>query len=148
MKDAFADMAHLRKDRFDTVIDDETGIDPKGVTKIVLLYGQAYYSALEKRRELDRNDVALVRIEQLAPLHYARIVDAILRYPNAKDIVWFQEEARNAGAWRYVEPRLSVILETLKAQGKIRTSELQCVSRKTSAAPAVGKKSWHDEEQA
>ncbi len=55
MKDAFADMAHLRKDRFDTVIDDETGIDPKGVTKIVLLYGQAYYSALEKRRELDRN---------------------------------------------------------------------------------------------
>lgn len=55
MKDAFAPLSELTKNRFDSVIDDQTpGLDPKAVTKIVLLYGQAYYSALEKRTELGR----------------------------------------------------------------------------------------------
>jgi 2-oxoglutarate dehydrogenase complex dehydrogenase (E1) component-like enzyme len=88
--------------------------------------------------------VALVRIEQLAPLHYEKIVQALERYPNASQIVWFQEEHKNAGAWRYVQPRISVILEALKKKGKIRTDELLCVARKTSASPAVGKKSKHE----
>ena len=69
------------------------------------------------------------------------------QYSNASEIVWFQEEARNAGAWRYVEPRISVVLEVLKKKGQIKTNELTCISRKTSASPAVGKKSKHDEEQ-
>jgi len=55
MKDAFAPLSELTKNRFDSVIDDLTpGLDPKAVTKIVLLYGQAYYAALEKRTELGR----------------------------------------------------------------------------------------------
>lgn len=55
MKDAFAPLSELTKNRFDSVIDDLTpGLDPKGVTKIVLLYGQAYYAALERRTQLGR----------------------------------------------------------------------------------------------
>ena len=50
MKDAFAHLTELAQIKFDTIIDDPTGIDPKKVNKVVLLYGQAYYAALEKRK--------------------------------------------------------------------------------------------------
>ena len=50
MKDAFAPLSELAKNKFDTVIDDPTGLDAKKVKKVVLLYGQAYYAALEKRK--------------------------------------------------------------------------------------------------
>ena len=92
-------------------------------------------------------DVALVRIEQLAPLHYAGIVKVIKRYPNVKQVVWFQEEHKNSGAWSYVYPRISSVLEWLKKEGKINNSELKCVSRKTSASPAIGKKTKHNAQQ-
>jgi 2-oxoglutarate dehydrogenase complex dehydrogenase (E1) component-like enzyme len=92
-------------------------------------------------------DIAIVRIEQLAPLHYSNLVEIFEKYSNASDIIWFQEEHKNAGAWSYIYPRISVLLEVLKKKGKIQTDELQCISRKTSASPAVGKKSKHDFEQ-
>lgn len=92
-------------------------------------------------------DVALVRIEQIAPLHYSALVNVLQRYANATEFVWFQEEHRNSGAWSYVCPRISVLLEWLHRNGKVRSSLLECVSRKASASTAVGKKKKHDEEQ-
>jgi 2-oxoglutarate dehydrogenase E1 component len=88
-----------------------------------------------------------VRIEQIAPLHYSALVSVLERYVNATQIVWFQEEHRNSGAWNYVNPRISVVLEWLHRNGKVKSSLLECVSRKTSASTAVGKKKKHDEEQ-
>ena len=52
-RDSCSTLADLNADHFDTVIDD-TSVQPEEVTKVVLLYGQAYYSALEKRKELQR----------------------------------------------------------------------------------------------
>ena len=69
------------------------------------------------------------------------------RYKNATQFVWFQEEHRNSGALSYVLPRISVILEWLHKNQKVRSSVLECVSRRTSASTAVGKKKKHDEEQ-
>ena len=92
-------------------------------------------------------DVALVRIEQIAPLHYESLVKILSKYSNARQVVWFQEEHRNSGAWSYVQPRISVILEWLHKNNKVQSSHLECVSRKTSASTAVGKKKKHDEEQ-
>jgi len=88
-----------------------------------------------------------VRIEQIAPLHYSALVNVLQRYANATEFVWFQEEHRNSGAWSYVCPRISVLLEWLHRNGKVRSSLLECVSRKASASTAVGKKKKHDEEQ-
>jgi len=89
----------------------------------------------------------LIRIEQIAPLHYSNLVNILEKYSSAKQIVWFQEEHRNSGAWTYIQPRISVLIETLKKDGKITSSVLECVSRKTSASTAVGKKKKHDDEQ-
>lgn len=88
-----------------------------------------------------------MRVEQIAPLHYSALVSTFERYSNATQFVWFQEEHRNSGAWSYVNPRISLLLEWLHKNGKIRSSLLECVSRKTSASTAVGKKKKHDEEQ-
>lgn len=88
-----------------------------------------------------------MRVEQIAPLHYSALVNVLQRYVNATQFVWFQEEHRNSGAWSYVNPRISVVLEWLHRNGKVRSSLLECVSRKTSASTAVGKKKKHDEEQ-
>ena len=61
--------------------------------------------------------------------------------------MWFQEEHRNSGAWNYLAPRFDIILEELKKEGAIKYGGIECVSRRNSASPAVGKKRKHDEEQ-
>lgn len=99
-KDACSSFSELNRESFDTILDDPTqGVDPKSINKLVLCLGQAYYSALEKRNELGRKDVALVRIEQVAPLHYSGLIKIFEKYSNASEIIWFQEEHKNAGAW-------------------------------------------------
>ena len=88
-----------------------------------------------------------IRIEQIAPLHYEKLVEIFEKYSNASEIILFQEKQKNAGAWNYINPRISIILEVLKKRGAIKTGVLDCVSRRTAAVPAVGKKSMHDAEQ-
>ena len=89
-----------------------------------------------------------MRIEQVAPLHYSKLVKIFEKYSNASEIIWFQEEHKNAGAWQYINPRISILLETMQKKGTIRTSYLDCVSRRAAASPAVGQKGKHDAEQA
>jgi 2-oxoglutarate dehydrogenase E1 component len=53
LREAGTTFADLSRDHFDTIIDDDS-VKPEEVKKVVLLYGQAYYSALEKRTTLER----------------------------------------------------------------------------------------------
>lgn len=91
--------------------------------------------------------MAIVRVEQIAPFHYNAFKEEVEIYKNASEFVWFQEEHRNSGAWSYLAPRLEFILEEIKKEGKTKSSQLSCVSRKNSASPAVGKKKKHDQQQ-
>ena len=59
-------------------------------------------SGEEERELLEREDVALVRIEQLFPLHLEKIQKVIDRYPNIEEYIWAQEEPANMGAWTYM----------------------------------------------
>lgn len=61
------------------------------VTKVIITYGQAYYAAVQKRKQLKREDVAIVRIEQLAPFDYSGFKRIIEKYHKAKEFVWLQE---------------------------------------------------------
>ena len=155
LRDASSSLSELSTPRFRTVIGEvDREIKPEGVRKVVFMTGQAYYSALERRREAKRNvsyslkqDVALIRIEQLAPFHYNEVKRIAKQYANASEFIWFQEEHRNSGAWNYLAPRFDIILEELKKEGQIKYSGIVCVSRRNSASTAVGKKRKHDEEQ-
>ena len=86
---------------FKMLIDDDTA-DVKKVKSLVFCTGKFYYDLLEKREELGRDDVALVRIEQLFPLPAVKMRETMKKYKNADDVVWAQEEPRNMGAYAHL----------------------------------------------
>ncbi|MFT5243297.1 MAG: 2-oxoglutarate dehydrogenase E1 component [Glaciecola sp.] len=110
---------------FQMVIDDTKAKVDK-VKTLVFVTGKFYYDLLEQREELKRDDVALVRIEQLFPLPEKQIRGAIAKYKNADDHVWAQEEPRNMGAYGH-------LLMNLDEVKTFRTA-----SRRPYGAPAAG----------
>ncbi|MBT8318336.1 MAG: 2-oxoglutarate dehydrogenase E1 component [Lutibacter sp.] len=108
---------------FQEVIDD--AIDTKHVTKLVFCTGKFYYDLLAERTSLERNDVALVRIEQLFPLHLEKLQQVIDNYPNVKNYVWAQEEPENMGAWSFMLQRFRLV-------------NLEVASQPFYAVPAAG----------
>ncbi|MFD2530078.1 MULTISPECIES: 2-oxoglutarate dehydrogenase E1 component [Polaribacter] len=113
----------LATGEFQEVIDDT--LNPKNVKKLVFCMGKFYYDLLEEREKLGREDVALVRIEQLFPLHLDKLQKVIDRYPNVENYVWAQEEPRNMGAWSFMLERFDLV-------------KLNVRSRKYYAVPAAG----------
>jgi len=91
----------LANGSFQMVIDDQEAIASK-ITTLVFVAGKFYYDLLKRKEENKRDDVALVRVEQLFPLPIAYMENAIKKYKNAKDVVWAQEEPKNMGAYSHV----------------------------------------------
>ncbi|MCA0930918.1 2-oxoglutarate dehydrogenase E1 component [Lutimonas saemankumensis] len=120
---AVSEMQEFTDGEFTEVIDDT--LDPNGVDRIVLCSGKFYYDLLDEREKNNRQDVALIRLEQLFPLHEEKIEKILSRYPNVKDYIWAQEEPRNMGAWSYMLQRFEL-------------RELKVRSRKFYAVPATG----------
>ncbi|MDE0713781.1 MAG: 2-oxoglutarate dehydrogenase E1 component, partial [Gammaproteobacteria bacterium] len=85
--------------RFQPVIDEIDDLDPGGVKRVVLCSGKVYYDILEERRLKGITDVAIVRLEQVHPFPKEHLEKAILRYGNAKELIWCQEEPKNQGIW-------------------------------------------------
>ena len=107
----------LYNGQFQETIDD-TSVDKKKVKTVVFVTGKFYYDILAEREKLERNDVALVRIEQLFPLPVAQLKAIIASYPNADDYVWAQEEPKNMGAYSYMLMNFDLVpwrLASLKA---------------------------------
>ena len=86
---------------FKKVIDDDTA-DVKKIKSLVFCTGKFYYDLMDRREENGRDDVALVRVEQLFPLPCKEMKALMEKYENADDIVWAQEEPRNMGAYAHM----------------------------------------------
>lgn len=115
----------LAEGSFQMVIDDDKAKAAK-VKTLVFCTGKFYYDLLDKREELGREDVALVRVEQLFPLPLKEMRAIIKKYGKADDIVWAQEEPRNMGAWSF----LMLHMEEAK--------DFRVASRRFYGAPAAG----------
>ncbi|MDO6739023.1 2-oxoglutarate dehydrogenase E1 component [Wenyingzhuangia sp. 2_MG-2023] len=109
---------------FQEVIDD-TIINKTNVKKVVFCSGKFYYDLLEEREKLENQSVALVRMEQLFPLHDEKIKAIIDSYPNDAEFVWAQEEPENMGAWPYMLQRFKL-------------KQLSVASLKFYSVPAAG----------
>ncbi|MFG6685018.1 2-oxoglutarate dehydrogenase E1 component [Mariniflexile sp. HNIBRBA6329] len=120
---AVSSLNELATGEFQEVIDDT--LNPEQVTKLVFCTGKFYYDLLAQREKLENNSVALVRIEQLFPLHEEKIKQIIAKYPNVKNYIWAQEEPKNMGAWSHVAQRLDFV-------------KLEVMSRPYSSVPAPG----------
>lgn len=114
----------LASGSFQEVIDD-TQADKKQVTSLVFCTGKFYYDLLERREENGRDDVALVRLEQLFPLPKKQLQAIIDSYPNAQEYVWAQEEPRNMGAWSFMLMHFDMV-------------PLRVASRRIYSSPAAG----------
>ena len=101
--------------RFQKVIDETSTdlVDDSKVRKLIICSGQVYYDLEAERKKRDIKDVAIVRLEQIAPFPFRALERSLKRYSNA-EIMWTQEEPKNQGAWSFVEPRLRNQLSTLK----------------------------------
>ncbi|MFL0353132.1 2-oxoglutarate dehydrogenase E1 component [Xanthomarina sp. GH4-25] len=110
---------------FQMLIDDERAKADK-IKTLVFLTGKFYYDLLEEQEKLKRNDVALVRIEQLFPLPVKEIKDILKKYKNATDIVWAQEEPRNMGAYSHMLMHLD------------EAKTFRAATRRAYGAPAAG----------
>ncbi len=140
---ATSTLSELANGTFQTVIDEIDNINKADVTRLVLCGGKVYYDLLEKRREQELNNTAIVRIEQLYPYPEQRIAEVLAQYPNVKDIVWTQEEPKNQGAWLFIAPRLYD--DVMKSAKPVRISY---AGREASAAPACGSPYLHAKQQA
>ncbi|GAA3601336.1 2-oxoglutarate dehydrogenase E1 component [Flavivirga amylovorans] len=120
---AVSSINELATGKFEEVIDDT--IASKNVKKLVFCTGKFYYDLLAERELLKREDVALVRIEQLFPLHLENIQGIIDKYPNVENYVWAQEEPKNMGAWSFMAQRMDLV-------------KLEVASRPYSSVPAPG----------
>ncbi|MFG0283739.1 MAG: 2-oxoglutarate dehydrogenase E1 component [Phycisphaerales bacterium JB039] len=131
----------LTRGGFREIIDDpafEAGAaDPSAVRRLVLCTGKLYFELAERRDLLGAADVAIIRVEQLYPLHIDLLRSVLDRYPNVERRMWAQEEPRNAGAYFFLADRIRQRLSI----------ELEYVGREASGTPATGSKSRHKAEQ-
>jgi 2-oxoglutarate dehydrogenase E1 component len=133
---SLADFAEVTK--FQEVYDDPiVGEDDKLIedVKIVLwCSGKIYYDLLEKQEKENRQDIAIVRLEQLYPFPKTQCDDINKKYGKKATFRWVQEEPSNMGAWQYI-------------LAFYRKYDLELISRKSSASPATGYAKVHLKEQ-
>lgn len=95
---------------------EELLVPAQDVRRVIICTGQAYYHLSRERKRQKVRDVVLLRLEQIAPFPHDLLLQAITRYPHA-EVVWFQEEPKNMGAWSYVRPRLLTALRHYVRRG-------------------------------
>ena len=130
------DLAH---GGFRNIIDEIDDIEPREATRLVFCSGKVYFDLLDSRRTDGLHNVAIVRVEQLYPFPVERYAAVIRKYPNAREIVWCQEEPQNQGAWYQIRHRLQEPLS--------KDQHLLYAGRAPAAAPATGIAQMHAEQQ-
>ena len=138
---AVSTLDDLSNGTFECVIDDE--LDNKNdVKKVIMCSGKVFYELIDKRNKEKRNDIAIIRIEQLYPFPYDDLEEILLRYQNVHEYIWCQEEPLNQGAWFSHRHRIQRVLDRLG-----NNNEVKLVSRPAAAAPAVGLMKLHLKQQ-
>ncbi|GAC56778.1 2-oxoglutarate dehydrogenase E1 component, partial [Gordonia hirsuta DSM 44140 = NBRC 16056] len=115
--------------------------DRAKVTRILLVSGKLYYELAAKQAKDGRDDIAIIRLEQLYPVPHRRLARTLDQYPNATDFVWVQEEPANQGPWPFLGLWLPDLLPN-------KLSGLRRISRRAMAAPSSGSPKVHAVEQA
>lgn len=121
--------------------DEQIKNNPDQVKTLVFCCGQIYYELLTEREKRGRNDVAIVRLEQIAPFAFDKVARYCAKYDSA-EVVWAQQEPKNMGAFSYVVPRLMTATRDLNKNEK----RARYVGRMASSAPATGMGAVHKRE--
>jgi 2-oxoglutarate dehydrogenase E1 component len=137
---AVSSLAECAEGNFQRVIPDEIGKAADQIRRILLCTGKIYYELEAHREETKREDVAIVRIEQLYPMHRPTLESVLGVYAQGTPVFWVQEEPSNMGAWTPLRARTG---DTLLGR-----FPLLGISRALSTSPATGSHRRHKHEQA
>ena len=107
------------------------------VQRVLLCTGKIAYPLMEARTERSA-PVAVVRVEQIYPLPTEQLLEIIKSYPNAREVMWVQEEPGNMGAWQFIHFKL---IDELP-----EGTTLSVASRHESGSPATGSSTVHKQE--
>ncbi|MGW5270080.1 multifunctional oxoglutarate decarboxylase/oxoglutarate dehydrogenase thiamine pyrophosphate-binding subunit/dihydrolipoyllysine-residue succinyltransferase subunit [Rhodococcus sp. NPDC003994] len=143
-KAAVSNIEDFTDGKFHSVFDEPTYESGDGdrskVERVLMVSGKLYYELLAYKQKNKRDDVAIVRVEQLYPIPNRRIAEALDGYPNATEYRWVQEEPANQGAW----PTFGLAFPELLPE---RLSGIKRVSRRPMSAPSSGSSKVHAVEQ-
>jgi 2-oxoglutarate dehydrogenase E1 component len=137
MKESHSSIETLTNGTFEEVLDDPFVTDRESIRRLVFCTGKVAWDAFRARADRTA-DAAVIRVEQLFPFPQQQLLDVLERYPNAKDLVWLQEEPANMGAWHFVFHRTHPVEQ--------RGYHVRCVSRVESGSPATGSHKIHEQE--
>jgi 2-oxoglutarate dehydrogenase E1 component len=142
-KEATSSLEELANGQFEVVIGDQgingPKLSAKKVKRVIVCSGKVYYDIAAEREKRNQDDTAIVRLEQLYPFPHEEFAAQMALYPQAKSVVWAQEEPQNQGAWHRIQHYL---LRNMRGD-----QSLSYAGRKSSASPAVGYLSKHNEQQ-
>lgn len=141
-KEAVSTLEELAHGKFQTVIQDTAGLDPKQIKKVILCSGKVYYDLEAYRAEKGIDDRVILRIEQLYPFPEDDLVEALAPYVNMEEMVWCQEEPMNQGAWFQSQQSM------LNAMWRhLPNKFLRFAGRAAAATPAAGYMALHVAQQ-
>ncbi len=141
-KQVISSLDELANGTFNAVLPEIDDQDVTKVKRVLLCSGKIYYDLLDSRRSKGKNDLAIVRLEQLYPFPEQELFDVIAQYPNLSELTWVQEEPLNQGVWYSSQHH---IRHTLARHENYIT--LSHVSRDASASPAAGVMGTHQKQQ-
>ncbi|MFN3339483.1 MAG: multifunctional oxoglutarate decarboxylase/oxoglutarate dehydrogenase thiamine pyrophosphate-binding subunit/dihydrolipoyllysine-residue succinyltransferase subunit [Dietzia sp.] len=142
-KKAVSALADFTTGKFRSVLDDPTfvdgGKDPSKVKTMLMVSGKLYYELAARQEKEGHDDFAIVRLEQIHPIPFRRLREALGHYPNLTEVRWVQEEPANQGAWSFLALNLPEVIPEFPT--------LKRVSRRAMAATSTGLSKVHAVEQ-
>uniref|UniRef100_UPI00405480FF 2-oxoglutarate dehydrogenase E1 component n=1 Tax=Sphingorhabdus sp. TaxID=1902408 RepID=UPI00405480FF len=134
----------LGESHFMRILSDPNAPADKDIRRLVLCSGKVAYDLMEARDASGDKTTSIVRIEQLYPFPAEPLIVRLKRMTNLEDIVWAQEEPRNAGSWTFVDP----YLEECLSKACVGPTRARYAGRRAAAATATGLAKRHQAEQA
>jgi len=127
---------------FHRILRDEISVkEEKKINRVLLCSGKIYFELQDEIDKLKKENVFILRIDQLYPFPYDVLKDELKRFPEA-EVYWVQEEPSNMGAFRFIKHRVESVMASMN-----RNEELLFIGRKASASPATGILDRHIENQ-
>lgn len=145
-KAAVSPIEDFTDSKFLSVLDDPkfaaagSTADRSKVKRVLLVSGKLYYELAARREKENRDDVAIVRVEQLYPVPHRRLRKTLEQFGSATDYVWVQEEPANQGPWPFLGLWLPEVLPDI-------LRGLRRISRRAMSAPSSGSSKVHAVEQ-
>jgi 2-oxoglutarate dehydrogenase E1 component len=129
---------------FMRILSDPNAPADQDIKRLVLCSGKIAYDLMEARDAAGDKNTAIVRIEQLYPFPAEPLIVRLKRMTNLEEVVWAQEEPKNAGSWSFVDP----FIEECLAEAATLSTRARYAGRKAAAATATGLAKRHQAEQA